>query len=185
MAAFNGRQADPSFHPTTSAPRHTAHAREGSATPITQGGAYRTTLKSATMDVMGTEIPPGLPFGNICAICDDVLWSPGSTPKYAELKIWDVEACPAAPAAAPNGRFILEQGEFTPCNWYYEDDNYYICYSISGIRTELLISGAPPPDWPYFFDTILALCQTDFVNNWVACGGPTYGKNGEAVVTLL
>lgn len=133
---------------------------------------------------MGTPIPIPPPSGENCSLCDTTLWIAGQTPKFVEAKVWDTEACPGAPAAAPNGLYILEQDPNNWCSWWLYTSDYFLNWFVTGILTDFKICEPTAPYTEYFYERILLLCQTSFTNSHTSCIG-NYGKNGEVVVTPL
>ena len=128
--------------------------------------------------VQTTEPPV---FGDNCVGCDDVLWNPGETPMFVKLEVRDLVGCPGAPAAAPNGDWILSQDAIDPCKWEYLDSLYWFVMNIAAIASNLRISEPPVANWGYFLDNTGG-CPSVFANELVACGGFTASINGTVTV---
>ena len=74
---------------------------------------------------MGTPTPPPPIVGDHCALCDDVHWPAGDTPRFITLQVSGLERCPVADYDAPNGVYILEQVPASPCVWQYDKDKHF------------------------------------------------------------
>lgn len=132
---------------------------------------------------MGEETPDGGPIGDSCALCDDILWPAGETPKYLKAVFEGIVECFGWFPPVPNGEFILEQDGGNPCYWTYSDDDYFISYRTATTYSQLsarTVQGGTA--WWYFYDRIEDTCKNGFTNDNADCLGNHCGKFGTAVV---
>lgn len=125
---------------------------------------------------MGTKPEtPDYEAGNNCTHCNSVIFD-DVTPKYIEVHISGVVACPLFPVPMPNGVGLLTQQE-APCNWIGGMPGFNMGLAFGAGQTHFLISfGA----LFYFESLILLPCQTILPNQQV-CGFPAIaGHQGTA-----
>jgi hypothetical protein len=132
---------------------------------------------------MGTPQPEPPVIGEQCHLCDGVLWLPGDTPLYIKCIFTGITTCPGAPAAAPNGEWILTQRELYPCQWRYADDTYQITFRVDVNWCRLSCGWVPFLTDLWFRDEILPTCQRFFYNEFTECiGPPPYGAGGVGII---
>lgn len=120
---------------------------------------------------------PGFESGDECPLCVESLFN-GTTPKYVEVDVFDLELCPGAPPLELNGTFLLTQT--APCQWLGGPPGVGMVWILNiGQSLFTIVSG------PVFFfsGVVAASCIDAFVNLIVNCNPPfQMGKNGYATL---
>jgi len=135
---------------------------------------------------MGTPTPPPPVYGDTCGFCTPLLWGSGQTPKFVMCEFKDITKCDASPIEPPNEMFMLEQLEAAPCEWRYEDDDYYISWHLMETGTVLMAL------WPggigkiFFMDSPAVPCELNFANDYAGCNtADEFGSGGTAEITWV
>ncbi len=134
---------------------------------------------------MGTD--PGqdvYPDGCRCEECEDSLFD-GVTPKYIEIDVVDVEACPGVIVEPPNGTFLLTQ-QMDCCVWAFDNGTFVFTWRLTATKSFMTIAkgmqiwfAAEINDTcidAFVNTTNCALPQDDGHNGYITCWwGPTIG----------
>lgn len=111
--------------------------------------------------------------GDDCTLCSGLLFA-GITPKYVEIDVFGITACPIAFDPAPNGTWGLAQAE-GPCVWRLTSGVYSFMWKLDANRSQLSIWQGM---WPWFIADVVDECFDAFINSLVGCVGPIYGIGG-------
>ncbi len=131
---------------------------------------------------MGTPTPPPSVPGNDCVRCDNVLWTPGNTPKFVPVTFSELIKCPECPVEPPNGKWWFEQHSGIACYWLYIDSLYYMDLKLDDADCYLFAtSPESPPAWVFFY-ALEPPCATIFNNTRDECVRDTGSINGKGVV---
>lgn len=111
--------------------------------------------------------------GSSCIHCSSVIFD-GNTPKYVEVLVAGVTACPAAgPLTPPDGVKLLTQ--IAVCSWLLMDAGIAYQWTLTATNSNFVIA-AHPIIW--FSHTIASICQSQFTNQ-LSCGPSNiFGTNG-------
>lgn len=128
---------------------------------------------------MGMLTPKPPVFGDNCITCDPDLWATGKTPLYVKATIALLVPCPAAPAPAPNGIWVLKQHALHPCQWILTTNLYSFAWQLPGVGSEFDIVCTPKP-WKFYFNgSSPGNCDVNIDNGLVDClGVNTYAHSG-------
>jgi len=134
---------------------------------------------------MGDDvIIPGPP-GDNCAQCDNILWTPGSTPLFVQLTFKDIVPCPLAPLPPPNGSWVLRQDSVLPCLWEYYDSDWLISWALAAGSSEYSARGVSPGYNSIFFWNDVGNCLLTANNHHNVCLANVVGIGGSVINTLL
>jgi len=131
---------------------------------------------------MGIDTPePPVP-GDNCVRCDNVLWTPGNTPRFVPVTFSELIQCPGCPTDPPNGKWWFEQHPGIACYWLYVDSVYYMDMKLDPADSWIFVTSLEaPPNWEFFY-SLKGLCASVFTNEYVACGLKVGSKDGTGVV---
>jgi len=125
------------------------------------------------LDPSHPDYEPGEP----CPDCVDYLFD-GVTPKYVEVDLSGITACPGIGWDLPNGTYLMTQ-LMNPCWWYFGNVDIQIWWKISGV-SGYFEAWHGVRSW--FHALPLIPCCDAFVNDNVCGVWPACGKDGYAVV---
>lgn len=131
---------------------------------------------------MGLPMPPPPIIGDGCAMCDNVLWLPGATPKNPTALVAGLVKCPMAPHDPPDGPYIMTQDPGVPCWWWYKDAEFQMHCGVSAVVSFFDIYDFPAAGWWWFLGRA-GPCASVFTNALVGCL-PTHGTK-LGTVTML
>ncbi len=120
---------------------------------------------------------PNYPSDTVCSVCESVIFG-GSTPIYVEAHIDGVVKCPGAIIEFRNGVFLLSN-VLSPCRWSFVEGMWSVEWILTPTTSTLVVAST---SIPWFKQTIVAACQTQFVNANVCGFGFAVGSGGTGEV---
>lgn len=126
---------------------------------------------------MGTKTPGPPVIGDYCPECDGVLWPAGETPKFIHAELDGLVRCPEAEVDPPNGTWVLQQFEITPCYFTLETETMRAAIYVHDEGDIIWVYKAIPVV-PSFFMAHFILCESDYDNEQVECLPFYWAKGG-------